>query len=167
MTAAVTRILVPVDFSPHSERAVQYAATLADRLGASLKLIHVVEDPYASGAWSSEVFTPNIPELLDTLIADSRRRLAALKEVLVRDGQRAEIEVIKGNSADSIVEHAKEGRFDLIVMGTHGRRGVAHAILGSVAERVVRTAGCPVLTVRDTETKPAETVAAAARTIVV
>ena len=79
MTDAITRILVPVDFSAHSDRALRYATTLADRFNATVEVLHVVEDPFVSGAWSPEAVAPNIPELLADLVAAARGKLADLK----------------------------------------------------------------------------------------
>lgn len=156
MTEPITRILVPVDFSSHSERAFRYALRLASRFGASVELIHVVDNPSTSGAWTAaEVYVPNLLEMLDSLLREAERRLAALKSAVDRERVSVETHVLTGQPAHTIVEHARTGAFDLIVMGTHGRTGFSHLFVGSVAERVVRTAPCPVLTVRDT-TRPAE-----------
>jgi len=149
MSEAIARILVPVDFSAHSNRALRYATTLADRFGATLELLHVVDDPFVSGAWSAEAFVPNIPELLNDLIAGARGRLGELKAAATGPRPIVDTTVITGRPAHSIIEYAKAGGFDLIVMGTHGRTGFAHAVMGSVAEQVVRAAPCPVLTLRD------------------
>jgi len=148
MTQSISRILVPVDFSTHSDQALRYAASLARRLGASLELLHVVEDPFMAGAWSSEVYFPNVTELLDSMIADARRRLSDLKDVVAPERVPISTVVLKGRPAPAILEHAKGGHFDLVVMGTHGRTGLAHLFMGSVAEAVVRRAPCPVLTLR-------------------
>jgi nucleotide-binding universal stress UspA family protein len=167
MTEAITRILVPIDFSAHSDRALRYATTLADRLNATVEVLHVVEDPFVSGAWSPEAVAPNIPELLADLVAAARGKLEDLKAAALDKGVRLKTTVlttvVSGRPADSITDYARTERFDLIVMGTHGRTGLSHALLGSVAERVVRTAPCPVLTVRDAtlpapEKEPAATV---------
>jgi nucleotide-binding universal stress UspA family protein len=162
MADTITKILVPVDFSPHAERAFHYAKTLAHRLGATLALLHVVEDPFVTGAWSPEVYVPNVPELLENLISGAERQLATLKESSAALGLTAETAVITGRPANAIVEHAKDGGFDLIVMGTHGRTGLSHVVMGSVAERVVRKAPCPVLTMRAAEAAAAATKPAAA-----
>ena len=151
MTNTITNILVPVDFSPHAEYAFTYATRLAERFGAKLALLYVVDDSFVTGGWSSEIYVPNVPELMENLIADADRRLATLKASAAALGLTAETAVIRGRPAHAIVEHAKSGGFDLIVMGTHGRTGVSHVVMGSVAERVLRKAPCPVLTVRGTE----------------
>ena len=149
MTQTINHILVPVDFSAHSERAVQYATTVANRFGARLQLLHVVEDPFVTGAWSSEVYVPNMPELLGTLTNAAQQRIAELKERLAAHGFVVETDVVTGQPARTIVEHATSGGFDLIVMGTHGRTGLSHVFMGSIAERVVQKAPCPVLTVHE------------------
>ena len=159
MTETFTRILVPVDFSPHADRGFRYGATLAQRLGATLALLHVVEDPFVTGAWNSEIVVANVPELLDNLMADAQRRLAMLKESAATMGVTADTAVVIGRPAQAIVDHATEGGFDLIVMGTHGRTGLSHAVMGSVAERVLRKAPCPVLTVRAAEPQAKRTAA--------
>jgi nucleotide-binding universal stress UspA family protein len=148
MTQSIARILVPVDFSAHSERALDFATTIAARFGARVELLHVVEDPFMTGAWSSEVYVPNVGELLDNVTADARRRVGELQATIARDGVQADTAVVTGLPAHTIVEHAAKGGFDLIVMGTHGRSGLSHVFMGSVAERVLRKAPCPVLTVR-------------------
>ena len=162
MTNTITNILVPVDFSPHAEHAFTYATTLAERFGARLALLYVVDDSFVTGGWSSEIYVPNVPELMENLIADADRRLATLKASAAALGLTAETAVIRGRPAPAIVEHAKNGAFDLIVMGTHGRTGVSHVVMGSVAERVLRKAPCPVLTVRGTEAVEASAKPAAA-----
>lgn len=149
MTEAIARILVPVDFSPHSDRALRYATRLAAWLGASVELVHVVDNPFASGAWTSEVYVPNLPQMLDSLIGDANRRLTGLMPIVSDHGVKVDVKVLTGQPAYTIVEHAHSGRFDLVVMGTHGRTGFSHVFMGSVAEQVVRRAPCPVLTVRE------------------
>ena len=153
MNPTITRILVPVDFSAHSEMALCYATSLATRFGATVELLHVVEDPFISGAWSSEIYLPNLPELQDKLIGDAERRLADCRATVSEQGIPVVTTVRSGRAAQMIVEYAKALAVDLIVMGTHGRSGLPHLFMGSIAERVVRTAPCPVLTVRDTATE--------------
>jgi nucleotide-binding universal stress UspA family protein len=143
-----TRILVPTDFSPTADAALSYAKTLAARLGASLHLVHVLSDPYAVATYVPEVYAPVSPETRERVLAEAqerlRERLNADEEQRFR-GSRA---VVCGLTAKEIVNYASQQHINLIVMGTHGRRGVAHLILGSVAEHIVRTAQCPVLTVQ-------------------
>jgi nucleotide-binding universal stress UspA family protein len=146
MTDSITRILVPVDFSGHSDRALRYAAALAGQVGASVELLHVVED-VGYGAFS-EVYVPSVPDVMQEAINAALERLALLKAEIFPHGSDVESAVYAGRPPLAIVEHAAEGKFDLIVMGTHGRTGLSHLLIGSVAEHVARMAPCPVLTVR-------------------
>ena len=155
MTESIHRILVPVDFSAHSDKAVRYATTVANRFSARLELLHVVEDPFVTGAWSSEAFVPNMPELLDKLANAAQQQMAELKKRLAAHGFVAETAVVTGRPAQTIVEYAANGAFDLIVMGTHGRAGLSHVLMGSIAERVVQKAPCAVLTVREADERQA------------
>ena len=143
MTRNFTTIIVPTDFSRASDAALGYARMLAARFGASLHLLHVVDEP---GSWS-EVYAA-IPDIRDRLSADAARRLEAMASCLPPP-VRASSAVVCGAPVPSIVKEAETRGADLIVMGTHGRRGMGHLLLGSVAERVVRLAPCPVLTVRE------------------
>lgn len=155
MNIAISRILVPVDFSAHSEQAFHYATALAARLGASVELLHVVEDPVATGAWSAEIPIPYLPEIQNNLIEVGRRRLERYRAFADGPPVPMATTVRIGLPSRTILEHARTHSTDLIVMGTHGRSGLAHVFMGSVAERVVRHAACPVLTlhgagIRDT-----------------
>ena len=142
-----TRILVPTDFSAPSDAALEYARNVATQFGASLHLLHVVEDPYRS-AYAAEVYIPEVEGLRDELVSNAISRLE--DRLYQRDVTelRVKADAVIGTPAWSIVEYAAANGIDLIVMGTHGRGGMAHLLMGSVAERVVRTAPCPVLTVR-------------------
>ncbi len=149
MARPITRILVPTDFSETSDAALAYAKALASGLGASLHLLHVFADPYSAAAYSPEVYAPLPPDVREQALRDLE---AHLHERMDDDEQkrfRGTVAIVSGLTARQIVQYAKDCRIDLIVMGTHGRRGVAHLLLGSVAEHVVRTAQCPVLTVRE------------------
>jgi len=153
MTRGFTRILVPTDFSAPSDAALVTAKDLAARLGASLHLVHVLEDPYAVAAYSADALGYVPPGIKDLWQRDADQRLHGLLTLEERAELIATTAVLFGGSpAREIVEHARNNNFDLIVMGTHGRGGLAHLLLGSVAEHVVRTAECPVLTVRGTAT---------------
>ena len=141
-------ILVPSDFSEAADAALDYARILAQKFGATLQLLHVIELAHAPGAFSGEVFIAETPDTYDLLRREAHLKLA--KRVRPADLARhgATTEVITGQSAGVIVQYATDMNIDLIVMGTHGRTGLAHLLMGSVAEHVVRTAPCPVLTVR-------------------
>jgi nucleotide-binding universal stress UspA family protein len=151
--AMFTRILVPTDFSQPSDVALDYAREVANKFGASLHLLHVIETPVA--VMSPEVGIVDSPELRAQLFEDARDRLQRRITPNDRTHHAATTEIVWGTSAHSIVTYATERGMDLIVMGTHGRGGVAHLLMGSVAEKVVRHAPCPVMTVRQT---PAHTV---------
>jgi nucleotide-binding universal stress UspA family protein len=148
MAGWFTRILVPSDFGAASDAALSCAKELASRFDARLFLLHIVEDPTATGMWTPDVYIAASAERRDTLLRDATDRLESALSLNDRERFNASIDVRVGRAADGIAEFAREKTIDLIVMGTHGRRGLAHMFLGSVAERVVRTAPCPVLTVR-------------------
>jgi nucleotide-binding universal stress UspA family protein len=140
------KIVVPIDFSAHSLEATRVAADLARRFGASLTLIHVY-DPLIFAlpdglAWVPESTIAKLFEAFRTEL-DSARKLA-----LEAGAPRVATQLLEGAVAVGIVDFAQGGAFDLIVMGTHGRTGMSRLFIGSTAERVVRLAHCPVLTVK-------------------
>jgi nucleotide-binding universal stress UspA family protein len=138
-------ILVPVDFSDCSDAAVKYGYALADAFGATVHLLYVVQDPYTL-PWAAEGFAAPIGDLLADWEEQSGRRLAEI--VPTTHTATTVVKTQVGSPSPEIVRYAGEHRIDLIVLGTHGRGPLGHLLLGSVAERVVRTAPCPVLTVR-------------------
>jgi len=142
-----TRILVPTDFSEPSEAALDCAKAIALRFGASLHLVHIIDDPLVTGIAGVEGFVPEAPSLAAELEAEAESRLTSLVSDATRTRFSVTTDVLHGPAASVITETATSNGFDLIVMGTHGRKGLTHVILGSVAERVVRSASCPVLTV--------------------
>jgi nucleotide-binding universal stress UspA family protein len=147
--AAFRKILVATDFSPDAAQALNVAVDLARTCGSEIVLLHVCQMPaysFANGA----MYIPT-PELVADILRDANRGLATLKE-RIRDVA-VETVRVEGDPARDIVRVAAERQVDLIVMGTHGRHGLRRWIAGSVAEHVVRTAPCPVLTVH----APAET----------
>jgi universal stress protein A len=148
MSERFRRILVPMDFGAASDAALSCAKELAATFNSRLFLLHLVEDPVATGAGTPEVFVAASAELRETLLRDGQERLELALTAAERERFKATIDVRVGAAADGIGAFAREKSIDLIVMGTHGRRGLAHMFLGSVAERVVRTAPCPVLTTR-------------------
>jgi nucleotide-binding universal stress UspA family protein len=162
MNFGMSRILVPVDFSSHAEAALRYAATLANRLGSSLELLHVVQPVMAGAGWNSEVSAAGRSSGAPDADEDARRRLEGMA-----DGVAVPVTttIRTGPPAHTIVAFAESSGADLIVMGTRGRGGLAQVFMGSVAERVLRHAPCPVLTVRDPDalggTTPALTLDAA------
>jgi len=153
----IRRILVPVDFSTGSRAAVDYAALIAAKLGASIDLFHVWTPPQL------------VPDTLLVIAPDQKGGGFTLED-LARNRAQVEMKEFQGvlhhrgvgnvqshvgigDPAREILAFAARAKHDLIVMGTHGRTGFAHLIVGSVAEKVVRRATCPVLTVRKEEAK--------------
>ena len=143
-------VLVPTDFSEASESALRYGKAMAEAFGASLHVVHVMEDLLAH-AWAAEVYVSSMPQLRDEIEKESRQRLGALLTDHERKTLRAETALLAGNPFLEIIRYAKTHGVDLIVMGTHGRGPIAHMLLGSVAEKVVRKSPCPVLTVREAQ----------------
>ena len=143
-----TRILVPVDFSSASGKAVAYADAFAATFGASVVLIHVVE-PLVLPSEFGYVPAPS-PE-------EEMRHLAAVKTRLqsvaadLDSAKRSSVEVRIGRPWQEITAAAQDLGADLLVITTHGRTGIKHVLMGSVAEKIVRHAGCPVLVVRPEE----------------
>jgi nucleotide-binding universal stress UspA family protein len=143
-------VLVPTDFSEASESALRFGKAMAEAFGASLHVVHVMEDLLAH-AWAAEVYVSSMPQLRDEIEKESRQRLGALLTDDERKTFRAETALLAGNPFLEIVRYAKTHGVNLIVMGTHGRGPIAHMLLGSVAEKVVRKSPCPVLTVREAQ----------------
>jgi universal stress protein A len=148
MAPTVNRILVPTDFSETADKALAYAKDLAPKLGASLHLVHVYSDPYAVATCAPEVYAPVPTEVRQRALEEVRERLFERLDAAEEQRFRGSRGIVRGLVALHIVDYAASQDIDLIVMGTHGRRGVAHLLMGSVAEHVVRIARCPVLTVR-------------------
>ena len=145
----IKMILVPTDFSVAADLALGYAIDLAKRYDGSLQVIHVIEDTYFAHGYPDGFFA-ELPGLQERVRAEAERHLGVLRMRCTTAGVTATTQVLDGRPAREIVKIAEETGTDLIVMGTHGRSGVAHFLMGSVAEHVVRTAPCPVFTVRDT-----------------
>jgi universal stress protein A len=146
MTPDIKRILVPLDFSATSQRALDYARGLALRLDAALHLVHVCEVPTLASA-SMDAYTIAYTDWSQRLGDEAERELVKITTAI--PDLKVTTEVLFGRAAPAIVEAAATNEADLIVMGTHGHGAVMHLMLGNVAERVVRTAPCPVLTVRE------------------
>lgn len=143
-------ILVPTDFSKSSDNALRYAVAFAEKFGAKLTLLHVVQDL----TW----FIPEAILAAPAAIPPAEQFHTAAQTALERlikslnlNSLQIQGEVRQGAPFHAIIEFARERSIDLIVMGTHGHTGLAHVLLGSTAEKVVRKAPCPVLTVRHPE----------------
>jgi universal stress protein A len=144
----IRAILAPTDFSRHAEAAVQFACGLAERLGAALHLLHVLPDVILP-VGPDPLLVPVLPaEFYAESEAASHEALTRILDPTWGRPPRVEIAVRRGDTIDGIVGHATDRAIDLIVIATHGRTGLSHALLGSVAERIVREAPCPVLTIR-------------------
>jgi len=146
---AVNRVLVPIDFSPSARAALEYATFLAGKFGAELHVLHVWEPPGYVG--------PDTLALLPVAAGQpgwDQTRTEVRREVehfLTKSATRPphlDVRVEAGEPSDTILQIAKEGGADLIVMGTHGRTGLSRLLIGSVAEAVLRRSTCPVLTLR-------------------
>jgi nucleotide-binding universal stress UspA family protein len=141
----LNNILVPSDFSECSDQAIRYGLELARKFDATVHLFHVVQDP-ATQPWAAEGFAMPLLEVIEQWQKQAEDRL--LEAVPPIERGRARVASTVGSSYPEILRYAAEHDIDLIVMGTHGRGGVSHLLLGSIAEKVVRRAPCPVLTVR-------------------
>ena len=148
---AISDILVATDFQPASANALRYGRALARKFGARLHVLHVTENNFL--ALASAYGYASVPAGVQQEI-----EAAAVKQTqgLLTDEDRRTLQatattVTAASPAAAIVDHAKSHDIDLLVMGTHGRGALSHLLMGSVAERVVRMAPCPVLTVRDPE----------------
>jgi universal stress protein A len=145
----ITNILVPTDFSAGSEEAVRYAYDLALALGARLHILHVLENPFAPGAFM-EMYAPPPPEYFVDL---EQRAEEKLSNALTPEQQK-QLDVVLttrlGVPATEILGRlGEEPRIDLVVMATHGRGGVTRMLMGSVTDKIVRSSPCPVLTLRE------------------
>ncbi len=149
------RILVPIDFSDCSLKALRYAVPLARQHEASITLLHVVNVPtyYAvdGGGFNYGAFQPDYTALEAELRALGEKRLSAMAAEEAAQHVPTDSVVRTGPPATEIVELAKSIPADVIVISTHGRTGLSHVVLGSVAEHVIRHAPCPVLVVREHE----------------
>jgi nucleotide-binding universal stress UspA family protein len=147
------RILVPIDFSEQSRKAMEYALSFARQFNAEVLLLHVIEiAPLATPAWPIS----SVPMMHDVTTQASLRESAAKQlagwRAEISSQARVKASVREGISAHAeIVAAASDGNFDLVILGTQGRTGLSHLLIGSTAERVVRHAPCPVLVVRERE----------------
>jgi nucleotide-binding universal stress UspA family protein len=145
MTIEVRTILVPVDFSDSAPTVLEWAAHLAEEHGSKLVLFHAyhlpVEFQQLEGAYLPPDFWANVKQ-------EAQQSLGRYEEQLRSNGLEVEAVVREGYAATAIVDEASDVDADLIVIGTHGLSGIKHMLLGSIAERVVQKAPCPVLTVK-------------------
>jgi len=140
-------LLVPTDFSPYAEDALAYAIALARALRARVTLLHVISAMYWATGEMPGALSASLMEELESVAQQSLEQ--AFQRVRAA-GLEGEVVVLHGSPFEGIVSAARDQGVDLIVMGSHGRTGLPHLLLGSVAERVVRLAPCPVLVTRTT-----------------
>jgi nucleotide-binding universal stress UspA family protein len=145
----VKHILVPTDFSAGAQEAVRYAYDLATALGATLHVVHVLENPFAPGAFM-EMYTPPSPEYFVDMERQAEEKLRAS----LTPEQKASVHTVLttrlGVPANEILARIEEDpAIDLVVMATHGRGGVARFVMGSVTDKIIRSAPCPVVTIRE------------------
>lgn len=144
---SIKHILVPTDFSKQGKTALTYAAAFADQFGAAVELLHVLE-PMPQGALLSYV---SLDDLKHRMRQDAEKKMEQLNSEWDDYAFPVKRTVQDGHPFVEIIKRAKDGETDMIIIGTHGRGAIAHMLLGSVAEKVVRQAPCPVLTVRHPE----------------
>ena len=145
MLKDVKKILVPVDFSDNSQKVFEAAANVATKFGAELVCIFVVQ----SFEDYSGFFVPHMPivQFQEEMQASAEKKMADFLEDNLPAGLVGSSKVMVGDVGEEIVAFAAQGEIDMIVMGTHGYKGLERVLFGSVAEQVVKTASCPVLTV--------------------
>ena len=149
----IRKILAPTDFSPHAAQAVCYACGLAERLESELHLLHVLAEVVPSGP--DPLLTPvPPPEYYREAEEQSRIALAQSLDPTWGRPHALEAAVRWDSPVEGVVEYARDREIDLVVIATHGRAGLSHVLLGSVAERIIREAPCPVLTIRDCDRTP-------------
>jgi nucleotide-binding universal stress UspA family protein len=143
---SIKRILFPTDFSENSYLALDYAVNLAKVYGAQLYLLHVINKPLGYDSYLLTSF--HIDEIEKQATSAARQAMLELIQTRIDEKVRVKIVLARGVPFAEIVDTAKTSKTDLIIMGTHGRTGVPQMLIGSVAEKVVRNAPCPVLTVK-------------------
>lgn len=148
--AAIKKILVPTDFSQASREALRYACTLAGTLNASICLLHAIENEYLAGGYM-EYYAPP-PEYFEQVEREARKNLEGMLTPEEQAQYKATLVQRTGSPAREVLNYIREqGDIDLVVMSTHGRGGVGRLMMGSVTDKVVRSAPCPVLTIRAAE----------------
>lgn len=146
----IRNILHPTDFSPLSLHALEYAKFLAESTSARLHCVHIVDD--ALQYWmSTDMMAAPIAPPLDDLVAQATEHMKSFLSEHLEDMGKVQWEIRTGRAFVEIIRQARAKEADLLVMGTHGRTGISHVLMGSVAEKVVRKSPCPVLTVRSPE----------------
>lgn len=149
----IERILVPVDFSESSAKALRYGEEIARDRGSRLLVLHVIHQRIIDSIqdMSTKGYKGEFVEVLKRVLTERRDELERFVPESMREGIEVELEVRKGKPADEVIKFARETRTDLIIMGTTGRSALEVALVGSVARTVTNHAPCPVLVVRPVE----------------
>ncbi len=142
----VQKILFPIDFASHFESLVPWVATLAEKFGATVYVLFVAQD--LSSFSTFHVPHGNIKSFEEEAVASARKRMAIAVKETFKNIPKLETRVELGSPAAKILETANKEKVDLIIMGAHGSKGLDRAIFGSVADKVVQSAHCPVMTIR-------------------
>lgn len=145
------QILAPFDFSNHAEASVKSAFELARQFGATLHLVHVLAEPVTAIAPEPMIVSAPPPEFYHESEQSCKTALERTIAGMNMPDVKVETAALWGSPVDAVLEYAAKHAIDLIVISTHGRTGLSHVLLGSVAESIVRNANCPVLTMRDTK----------------
>lgn len=138
----IRTIIVPVDFLEHTDQLLDFAGYIAQKLGAALHCIHVVETHQKYAGYEA----PSLSSLDREMAELAEQQMQLLVDKNQRTLPNWEGKVLKGDTVGTIIQYAKDEQGDLIVIGTHGRKGLSKMWLGSVAERVIKRAPCPTLT---------------------
>ena len=146
----LAKLLVPTDFSEDSEQAARYAVELAKRFQAEIHCVHVVDIPADLLSTSAYYMTGPSEAFLDQIREESKKNLEAFAEKNL-EGVQVRTAFLEGSPFVEIIRYARNQEIDLVVIATHGRTGLKHVLFGSVAEKVVRKAPCPVLVVKREE----------------
>lgn len=146
MAIRIKRILLPTDFSTNSDAATKYACELATSFDAELHLLHAIDLPPAY--WPELGTGLDFSTSIGVFKAEAEKSMTKVLDSQWSARRKLVQTILEGSPKVEIIRYAREHDIDLIVISTHGRTGLAHVLMGSVAENVVRTAPCPVLTIR-------------------
>lgn len=138
----INNIIVPIDFLSHTDQIAEYAVYIAEKFGASLKFVHVIEPPQS---FADQEY-PSLGSYTAELVQSAEEKMKQLVEQCRNNISGCEGTIFKGNTVDTLVKYVQDKEGDLIIIGTHGRKGLSKMWLGSVAERVIKSAPCPTLT---------------------